>query len=89
MRYAELMHEHWLNKRARSSGMTTEAIDDLYDLARRNGALGGKIVGAGGGGFLLVFTEDAVATREALAGAGAPEVRFGFEFQGCIGTEYL
>jgi D-glycero-alpha-D-manno-heptose-7-phosphate kinase len=89
VRYAELMHEHWLNKRARSSGMSSTAIDELYDLARRNGAIGGKIVGAGGGGFLLVFTEDETATRKALAGAGADEVRFGFDFQGCIGTEYL
>jgi D-glycero-alpha-D-manno-heptose-7-phosphate kinase len=89
VRYAELMHEHWLNKRVRSSGMTTTAIDELYELARRNGALGGKIVGAGGGGFLLVLTQDAAATREALVNAGAPEVRFGFDFQGCIGTEYL
>jgi D-glycero-alpha-D-manno-heptose-7-phosphate kinase len=89
VRYAELMHEHWLNKRARSSGMTSDAIDELYALARRRGAIGGKIVGAGGGGFLLVFTEDATATREALVAAGAPEVRFSFEFQGCIGTEYV
>jgi D-glycero-alpha-D-manno-heptose-7-phosphate kinase len=87
-RYAELMHEHWLNKRARSSGMSSKAIDDLYDLARRNGAIGGKIVGAGGGGFLLVYTRDAAATRAALTDAGAPEVRFGFDFQGCTGTEY-
>ncbi|MDX6561791.1 MAG: D-glycero-alpha-D-manno-heptose-7-phosphate kinase [Gaiellales bacterium] len=87
-RYAELMHEHWLNKRARSSGMSSSAIDDLYDLARRNGAIGGKIVGAGGGGFLLLYTTDAAATRAALADAGAPEVRFGFDFQGCTGTEY-
>jgi D-glycero-alpha-D-manno-heptose-7-phosphate kinase len=87
-RYGELMHEHWLNKRARSSGMSSTAIDDLYDLARRNGAIGGKIVGAGGGGFLLVYTSDAAATRAALAHAGAPEVRFGFDFQGCTGTEY-
>jgi D-glycero-alpha-D-manno-heptose-7-phosphate kinase len=88
-RYAELMHEHWLNKRARSSGMSSTAIDDLYDIARRNGVIGGKIVGAGGGGFLLVYTADAAATRAALSDAGAPEVRFGFDFQGCIGTEYL
>ena len=87
-RYAELMHEHWLNKRARSSGMSSSAIDDLYEIARRNGAIGGKIVGAGGGGFLLVYTSDAAATRAALTEAGAPEVRFGFDFQGCTGTEY-
>ncbi len=53
--YAELMHEHWENKRTRSPGMTDECIDNLYTLARRSGALGGKLVGAGGGGFLLVY----------------------------------
>jgi D-glycero-alpha-D-manno-heptose-7-phosphate kinase len=88
-RYAELMHEHWLNKRDRSPGMTSGAIDELYELARRNGAIGGKLVGAGGGGFLLVYSRDVEATRRALTVAGAPEVRFGFDFQGCIGTEYV
>ena len=56
--YAELMHEHWLNKRRRSAGMTTDRADELYELARRNGAIGGKLVGAGGGGFLLLYTTD-------------------------------
>ena len=51
--YAELMHEHWLNKRRRSPGMANDRIDDLYTLARRSGVVGGKLVGAGGGGFLL------------------------------------
>ena len=88
-RYAELMHEHWLNKRARSSGMSSTAIDDLYEIARRHGAIGGKLVGAGGGGFLLVYTADAAATRAALTDAGAPEVRFGFDFLGSVGSEYL
>ncbi|MFL5836848.1 MAG: galactokinase, partial [Solirubrobacteraceae bacterium] len=54
-RYAVLMHEHWETKRERSPGMSNERIDDLYTLARRSGALGGKLVGAGGGGFLLVY----------------------------------
>src|SRR5438876_92852 len=53
--YAELMHEHWENKRRRSPGMATERVDTLYTLARRSGAIGGKLVGAGGGGFLLVY----------------------------------
>jgi D-glycero-alpha-D-manno-heptose-7-phosphate kinase len=87
-RFAELMHEHWLNKRGRSRGMSSDRIDDLYATARRSGALGGKLVGAGGGGFLLVYTEDVARTREAMAEAGAPEVRFGFDFQGAFGQEY-
>jgi D-glycero-alpha-D-manno-heptose-7-phosphate kinase len=86
--YAELMHEHWLNKRGRSAGMTTERADELYELARDNGVVGGKLVGAGGGGFLLLYTTDVDRTRGALSAAGAAEVRFGFDFHGCFGTEY-
>jgi D-glycero-alpha-D-manno-heptose-7-phosphate kinase len=87
-RYAELMHEHWLNKRKRSAGMTTDRADALYELARENGAVGGKLVGAGGGGFLLLYTTDVDRTRAVLGDAGAAEVRFGFDFHGCFGTEY-
>ncbi len=87
-RYAGLMHEHWENKRARSPGMTNERIDDLYTLARRSGALGGKLVGAGGGGFLLVYAPRPDDTRVAMRAAGAQELRFRFEFTGCTGSEF-
>ena len=87
--YAELMHEHWVNKRARSQGMSTGRVDELYEIARANGAVGGKLVGAGGGGFLLVYAPEPMRVREAMAGADAPEVRFGFDFQGCFGQEYV
>ncbi len=86
-RYAELMHEHWLNKKARSAGMSTERTDDLYEIARANGAIGGKLVGAGGGGFLLLYSEDADHLRRAMDDASAPEVRFRFDFHGAFGTE--
>jgi D-glycero-alpha-D-manno-heptose-7-phosphate kinase len=86
--YAEVMHEHWENKRRRSPGMANERIDTLYTLARRSGALGGKLVGAGGGGFLLVYAERPEDTRQAMAAGGAPELVFDFEFQGCVATEY-
>ncbi len=86
--YAELMHEHWENKRRRSPGMTGERIDTLYTLARRSGALGGKLVGAGGGGFLLIYAQRPEDTRQAMAAAGASELPFDFEFQGAIGNEY-
>ena len=76
------MHEHWLNKRRRSPGMATEHIDDLYTLARRSGVIGGKLVGAGGGGFLLVYARDPEDTRQAMAAAGATELPFDFEFDG-------
>jgi len=87
VRYAELMHEHWLNKKARSSGMSTGRADSLYDTARANGAIGGKLVGAGGGGFLLLYAEDIDRLRRAMGDAGAPEVRFRFDFHGAFGTE--
>jgi D-glycero-alpha-D-manno-heptose-7-phosphate kinase len=86
--YAELMHEHWEHKRQRSPGMTDEHIDRLYTLARRSGALGGKLVGAGGGGFLLVYAPRAEDTRQALAAAGASELAFDFEFGGAYANYY-
>ena len=85
--YAELMHEHWENKRRRSPGMADERIDRLYTLARRSGAIGGKLVGAGGGGFLLVYAADPADTRQAMAAAGAPELTFDFEFGGALASE--
>jgi D-glycero-alpha-D-manno-heptose-7-phosphate kinase len=86
--YGELMHEHWLNKRQRSPGMATDRIDELYTLARRSGVIGGKLVGAGGGGFLLVYASNPADTRQAMAAAGATELPFDFEFVGAYSTEY-
>src|SRR5436190_1549625 len=86
--YAELMHDHWENKRARTRGMTSERIDMLYMLARRSGAIGGKLVGAGGGGFLLVYASNPSDTRQAMAAAEAPELAFDFEFGGAQATVY-
>jgi len=87
-RYAELMHEHWQTKRTRSPGMASERIDKLYTLARRSGAIGGKLVGAGGGGFLVVYAARPDDTRVAMTAAGASELPFDFDFQGCQGSEY-
>jgi D-glycero-alpha-D-manno-heptose-7-phosphate kinase len=86
--YAELMHEHWEHKRRRSPGMANERIDTLYALARRSGALGGKLVGAGGGGFLLVYARDPEDTRRAMAAAQAPELAFEFEFGGAYASAH-
>lgn len=86
--YAELMHEHWLNKRRRSPGMATDRVDELYTLARRSGVVGGKLVGAGGGGFLLVYARNPADTRQAMAAAGAFELPFDFEFVGAHSDEY-
>lgn len=87
--YAELMHEHWQVKRLRSPGMTDDNIDNLYTLARRSGVIGGKLVGAGGGGFLLVYARRPDDTREAMAAAGVSELVFDFDSQGARGQEYL
>ena len=81
-RFAELMHVHWEHKKARSSAMTNSHSDEYYELARRNGALGGKLIGAGGGGFLMLYTEDKTRLRHAMRGAGLREVRMRFDFQG-------
>lgn len=87
--YAELMHEHWQVKRLRSPGMTDDHIDNLYTLARRSGVIGGKLVGAGGGGFLLVYARRPDDTRHAMAAAGVSELVFDFDSQGARGQEYL
>ena len=81
-RFAELMNVHWDHKRRRSAGMTTDAIDGWYRLARENGALGGKLIGAGGGGFLMLYTEDKTRLRHVLRKAGLREVRVRFDFDG-------
>jgi D-glycero-alpha-D-manno-heptose-7-phosphate kinase len=85
--YAELMHEHWEGKRRRSPGMSDARIDGLYALARRNGVVGGKLVGAGGGGFLLLYTNRPEDTRRAMAAMNAPELAFDFEFSGAYASE--
>jgi D-glycero-alpha-D-manno-heptose-7-phosphate kinase len=82
VRFGELMHEHWEHKKRRSSGMSNEQIDSWYELARKNGALGGKVVGAGGGGFLMFYASDRNRLRSAMARAGLEEVRFRFDFEG-------
>jgi D-glycero-alpha-D-manno-heptose-7-phosphate kinase len=80
--FGALMHEHWEHKKNRSEGMSNPQIDEWYDLARRNGALGGKLVGAGGGGFLLFYTENHARLRCAMSRVGLEEVRFRFDFEG-------
>src|SRR6266480_6566055 len=81
-RFAELMNVHWEHKRQRSDLMSNKRIDEWYDLARRNGALGGKLIGAGGGGFLMFYAEDRRRLRRAMREAGLHEIRFRFDFEG-------
>lgn len=80
--FGSLMHEHWDHKRKRSKGMSNPQIDEWYELGMKNGALGGKLVGAGGGGFLMFYAEDRNRLRHAMSKAGLEEVRFRFDFEG-------
>jgi len=80
--FGELMHEHWEHKKRRSGGMSNPKIDDWYELGIRHGAVGGKLVGAGGGGFLMFLAHDRNKLRKAMSGAGLEEVRFKFDFEG-------
>jgi len=80
----ELLHEAWEAKRRVSKNISTPRIDQLYAIAREHGATGGKITGAGGGGFLLLYCEKPCqqTVREALSRQGAYEMAFGFDMQG-------
>jgi D-glycero-alpha-D-manno-heptose-7-phosphate kinase len=80
--FADIMHVHWEHKKKRSGAMSNRSIDEYYELARANGALGGKLIGAGGGGFLMFYTEDKTRLRRAMLAAGLREVRLRFDFQG-------
>lgn len=82
--FARLMDEHWQAKRRRSPEITTPEIDRWYRIGRENGALGGKLMGAGGGGFLLFYAEGdgREGLRQAMAREGLREVEFRFESRG-------
>ena len=80
--FARLMDVHWQNKKKRSAIMSNSKIDDWYQLGLENGALGGKLVGAGAGGFLLFYAQDRDRLRKALQGEGLTEVRFQFDHDG-------
>jgi D-glycero-alpha-D-manno-heptose-7-phosphate kinase len=77
-----LMHEHWLHKKSRSTGMSNDFIDNAYERALKFGAVGGKLVGAGGGGFLMFYAIDKEALRLEMNKIGLEEVRFKFDFEG-------
>lgn len=80
--FASLMNFHWEHKKERSDAMSNEHINTWYDKAMKNGALGGKLIGAGGGGFLMFYAEDHRKLRHAMRQEGLQEVRFRFDFEG-------
>jgi D-glycero-alpha-D-manno-heptose-7-phosphate kinase len=82
--YGEMLHEHWTNKRKLASNMTDSSIDEHYEVACKAGAIGGKLMGAGGGGFFLFYVRPAQrrAVQEALAARGLRSMRFRFDFDG-------
>jgi D-glycero-alpha-D-manno-heptose-7-phosphate kinase len=80
--FGELMHEHWEHKKRRSGGMSNSQVDEWYELGLKNGAIGGKLVGAGGGGFLMFMAHERNKLRHTMAHAGLEEVRFKFDFEG-------
>jgi D-glycero-alpha-D-manno-heptose-7-phosphate kinase len=77
-----LLNAQWENKRRRTGAATNADIEAWYDLGLANGALGGKLIGAGGGGFLMFYAEDKARVRRAMSEAGLREVRFRFDFEG-------
>ena len=81
-KFGQLMHEHWEHKKRRSGGMSNPQIDKWYNLGVESGAVGGKLVGAGGGGFLMFYAKDQQKLRHAMRKAGLEEVRFRFDFEG-------
>ena len=82
--FGALLDEAWQAKKRVSSKISSPRIDHLYDLARLHGALGGKITGAGGGGFLLLYCEPSYheAVRKAMAIESIQQMAFTFDFQG-------
>jgi D-glycero-alpha-D-manno-heptose-7-phosphate kinase len=82
--FGRLLHEHWINKKSRSAQISDGGVDRIYDLARVNGALGGKLMGAGGGGFLMLLADHTKVrrVREAVAAEGIRQVPFKFDLEG-------
>jgi len=80
--FGRLMDVHWQHKKKRSNSISNQQINAWYDLAIENGAVGGKLIGAGGGGFLMFYAQDNTRLRHAMRGAGVREIRFHFDFEG-------
>jgi len=82
LKFGQILHEHWMHKKDRSTGMTNDFVNEIYSNAIKNGAVGGKIVGAGGGGFLLFYCSDKEKLRNEMKKFNLDEIRFQFDFEG-------
>jgi D-glycero-alpha-D-manno-heptose-7-phosphate kinase len=82
VKFGELMHIHWQHKKKRSSSMSNGNIDKWYELALNNGAVGGKLIGAGGGGFLMFYTEEKNKLRTVMKQEGLTETEVRFDYEG-------
>jgi D-glycero-alpha-D-manno-heptose-7-phosphate kinase len=80
--FGRLMDVHWQRKKERSQSMSNDRINEWYDCAMANGAVGGKLIGAGGGGFLMFYAGDKPRLRHVMREKGLTEVRFRFDFEG-------
>jgi D-glycero-alpha-D-manno-heptose-7-phosphate kinase len=81
-KYGHIMHEHWMHKLKRSKDMSNPKINKWYNLAIENGAIGGKLVGAGGGGFLLFVCDNKKKLTSKMSEIGLSETKFNFENEG-------
>ena len=81
-KFGEILHENWILKKSLASKITNFSIEDWYNKARDAGAIGGKILGSGGGGFLLFYCEKENQNNVRRALSNLREVNFKFESQG-------
>ncbi len=80
--FIEIMNEHWKKKKQRSKNMSNETIDELYEIGLNNGAKSGKVIGAGGGGFLMFYASDKSSLKTKMNKLGIREVEFKFDYEG-------
>lgn len=80
--FGNILNEHWQHKKKRSKKMTNSNIDELYNVGLENGAIGGKVVGAGGGGFLLFYAKDKNKLSNKMQSLGVEEIKFKFDKEG-------
>ena len=80
--FAKMLNEQWKLKKERSNSISNNLIDECIEFGLKNGAIGAKLVGAGGGGFILFYSEDPRKLKQAMASKGLEELRFNFDFEG-------